>query len=123
MTVRPLYAGALQANEVGAFLKGGFEFAVIHPGYDAQGRRRTGWTQVVHEDVPIWEWKVQAPVKVALIQFDKAWEACGRPEVMAKALQQCKDARRACFQDGKAGESPAPSITRDGRGAGKTYVT
>ena len=49
----PIYGGALKANKIGSFVLGGETFHIIRPGYDSQGRRRTTWTQFVHEDIPI----------------------------------------------------------------------
>lgn len=120
---RPLYGGALKANQVGAFQRLGVNFQIIHPGYDTQGRRRTNWTQVVHDGVPIWEWKLSAPTDTVLAHFDSLWkESIGRNRRLLKsALKQVVNDRRSRFKDGITGVEPAPALVQDGRGPGKAY--
>lgn len=115
--------GEIKANVVGAFMRGGEGFYVIRPGYDAQGRRRQSWTQIAHDGVPIWEWKRIGDLSAILDHFDKLWaqHLGGDPKLLAKALTQTKALRRRTFRDGVSGETPAPSITRDGREPGIVY--
>lgn len=123
----PLYDGALQANRVGSFVKGRRTFDVIRPGYDAQGRQRLTWTQVVHQGVPVFEVKVRGPLNAALDRFDALWTRAfgGRDDapLVAQALAATMKERRTKFRDGKTGETPAPSISRDGRGTGPAYLS
>ncbi len=116
--------GSLKATVVGAFQRNGETLMVIRPGYDAQGRRRTTWTQVVYGDVPIWEWKRDAPLPHVLDQFDRLWkQTVGRDvDAARKGLAMTVSNRRTRFRDGVAGVEPAPALTRDGRPSGMTYV-
>ncbi len=120
-----LFDGAIQANKIGSFVKGGETFHVIRPGYCSQAKRRLKWTQIVHEDVPIFEAKVDVDFKHILAQFDSLWDrTIGEDrDLFQKALANCKRERRRKFKDGKTGETVAPSVTRDGRGAGRRYPT
>jgi len=121
----PIYDGAIQARKIGAFVMGGEAFQVIRPGYCAQGKRRTTWTQVVHEDVPVFEVKLDVDLRSALAQFETHWKrTIGSDKVLlGKALAACKAERRRKFRDGVSGETVAPSITRDGQGVGRRYPT
>lgn len=116
---RPIYGGAIQANVIGSFVRLGQSFLVIHPGYDAQGRKRTAWKQVVHEDVPIWEHKLEAALPTVLERFSERFvDGIGDDtELLIRALTRCKAARRAAFMDGKSGVEPAPTL-HDGRSPG-----
>lgn len=109
---RLLYNGEINANVVGGFMRLGQNFLVIHPGYDSQGRRRTNWTQVVYDGVPVWEWKLSAPLDVVLEKFDEDFKThIGKsPRVLAQSLRQCVAARRARFKDGVTGVEPAPGM-------------
>ena len=113
-------AGALKATVVGSFMRHRQILYVIRPGYDAQGRRRTGWTQIVHDGVPIWEHKLKAPVSKVLAHFDSLWkEAIGQNRKLAEeALKGVKQARMRVYRDGLSGVEPAPALTRDGRDEG-----
>jgi hypothetical protein len=115
--------GEINASVAGAFIHAKKSFYVIRPGYDAQGRRRENWTQIVFEDVPIWEWKLEAPMSDVIAKFKSLWKSeiglGGDSRVLAnKSLRMTLTARRASFRDGTSGESPAVSLTRDGRGQG-----
>lgn len=119
-----LYDGAIRANKLGTFVKGGETFHIIRPGYCCQGKRRLDWTQVVHEDIPVFEVKTRVEMSEALDRFDAMWakHIGTNTELLAKALKATKAEHRRKFRDGKSGESPAPSLTKDGRGVGKRYV-
>lgn len=121
--VHPIYGGAIRANKIGSFVKGGETFHIIRPGYCIQGKRRLTWTQIVHEDVPVFEVKVRADLSVVMDKFDAMWarHIGDDKALLAKALDATKSEHRRKFRDGRTGESPAPSLTRDGRGEGKRY--
>lgn len=117
--------GEINASTAGAFLHHQHSFHVIRPGYDAQGRRRQGWTQIVYKDVPIWEWKLEAPLTDVIGQFKKLWkESIGGDRTLAsKALRMTMKARREKHRDGVSGETPAKALTVDGRGQGSRYTS
>jgi hypothetical protein len=117
---RLLHGGALKANQVGAFQRLGVNFQIIHPGYDSQGRRRTHWTQIVYDGVPIWEWKLNAPMETVTALFDADWKRhIGKNKrLLMHALRQTVAARAARFKDGISGVEPAPALHRDGPGEG-----
>ncbi|AXQ69242.1 hypothetical protein HOU02_gp483 [Caulobacter phage CcrBL9] len=116
--------GGLKARVIGSFMRNGQTFNVIAPGYDSQGRRRQSWTQVCVDDVPVWEWKLKAPVADVLKQFDKLMsKSIGKNKKLLKAaIAQTQANRRSRFRDGVSGVEPAPALTRDGREAGPSYV-
>lgn len=120
----PLYDGALQANQVGRFARGGATFDIIRPGYDAQGRRRTTWTQFVFEGVPVFEVKRKVNLDVAMEIFDELWAEHIKDEhdLLLQALNSTRKDRLSKFRDGRTGESPAPALTVDGREEGKRYT-
>ncbi len=126
-TIR-LYAdhpeGGIKAHVVGSFQRHGHTLYVIRPGYDAQGRRRTAWTQVVHDGVPVWEHKLRADLGKVLAKFDDLWRtAIGKNQRLSTdALAQTRQARLRAFKDGQAGVEPAPALTRDGRGDGNLMI-
>lgn len=115
--------GALKAQVIGGFMAGGRHLLVIRPGYDAQGRRRSKWTQVVDGDIPIWEFKRQAPLAQVLEHFQGLWKKSfsRNAKLIEQAMEMTKAARRRRFRDGESGVAPAPALTRDGRGAGLDY--
>lgn len=119
----PLFGGAIRANKVGAFVMGGETFHVIRPGYDTQARRRTTWTQVVHEDVPIYAVKVRTDLAAVIAQFEAQWRRHIDDDavILSKALALCKGERRRKFKDGVTGESPAPAAKLDSSGQGVRY--
>ncbi|UTU07895.1 hypothetical protein CcrC1_gp209 [Caulobacter phage C1] len=123
-----LYAGhdrgSLKARVVGTFMRSGQTFNVIHPGYDAQGRRRSTWTQVCVDDVPVWEWKLTAPISTVLENFDRLMsKSIGKDKKLLKAaIRATQNNRRDRFKDGVSGVEPAPSLTLDGRTPSPTYV-
>lgn len=121
----PLHGGAIRANKLGTFVMGGETFHVIRPGYCTQGKRRATWTQIVHEDVPIFEVKLAVELPRVYEQFESQWaRTIGKDrDLLARALTACKNERRRKFKDGVSGEAPAPGVTADGRGPGKTYVS
>lgn len=121
--VLPLYGGAIRANKLGTFVKNGETFHVIRPGYCSQGKRRLSWTQVVHEDIPVFTIKVRAEMPAVLERFDSLWaKHIGEDKTLTKkALTATKNEHRRKFRDGKSGEAPAPSLNKDGRGEGKRY--
>ena len=117
--------GSIKAHVVGGFMRGSRHLLLISPGYDSQGRRRTGWTQVVYGDTPIWEFKRQANSNEVCRQFAKLWdEAFGQRNtpLIEKALQMVVAARNKAWKDGESGMAPAPAITKDGRSAGQIYT-
>lgn len=115
-----LYGGAIQAHKSGSFVKGGEAFQVISPGYCIQGRRRIDWTQIVHEDIPVFTVKMRCSVAKALKQFDMHWDkAIGKDrDLMQAALAACKKEHRRKFRAEDAGNAPAPTSARDGRRTG-----
>lgn len=124
----PLYAdhpdGAIRANRVGSFVHGGLTFDLISPGYDTQGNRRPNWYQIVHGDVPIFDHKYpNSTIDIVIDRFEALWEKTFGADlsILPRALEMTKQARRACFRDGRTAMSPAQSITRDGRGEGEVY--
>jgi hypothetical protein len=121
--VLPLYEGAIRAHEVGAFVMGGETFHIIRPGYCSQGRRRTTWTQIVHDDVPVFAVKVRTDLAAVIARFEAQWERHIRndPAILAKALALCKGERRRKFRDGVTGESPAPASKLDSATQGVRY--
>lgn len=120
-----LYAGALEANEVSRFVREGETFKVIRPGYDAQGEKKATWTQIVHEDVPIYEVKVKSTLDNVLDKFDILWDRHfdedDDPAFLAAALASVKRERRRKFRDGRSGVSPAPALSKDGRTPPRPY--
>jgi hypothetical protein len=120
----PLYGGVIQGHKVGSFLKGGEAFQVVSPGYCIQGKRRGTWTQVVHEDIPVFTVKMDVPLTKVMEQFDRRWDSViGKDrELMQRALAACKAEHRRKFRDGASGEEPAPTISRDGRATGPRYT-
>ncbi len=123
MTAVSLYGGAIEAHQIGVFIMCGETFRIIRPGYNAQGQRKNTWTQIVHEDIPVYETKIKADVARAMALFQGNWKKTigDDRELMRKALAACKASRRRQFGDGSAGVQPAQSLTRDGRGRGKRY--
>lgn len=113
-------SGSIKANVVGSFMRHGHTLYVIRPGFDAQGRSRKSWTQVVHDGVPIWEHKLKAPLNKVLAQFDSLWrQAIGQNRrLSAEALAATRAARERAYLDGVSGIEPAPALTRDGRDEG-----
>lgn len=113
--------GEIKANVVGAFMRSGRHLYVVRPGYDAQGRRRQNWTQIVMDGVPVWEWKRLAPVGDVLDHFDRLWKQHigSDTTLMRRALKMTKTFRTRIYRDGLAGEEPAPALTsKGGRGEG-----
>lgn len=119
----PIYGGEIKAHTLGSFVMGGEVFHVIRPGYCIQGKRRTAWTQIVHEDIPIYGVRNYTELSAAIAQFEGQWKKyIGDDKVLlGKALASCKKEHRRKFRDGESGEAPAPTVTRDGRGQGKRY--
>lgn len=117
MSDLPLYGGAIIAHRVSGFVRAGYSFDVVRPGFDAQGRKRETWTQIVHEGVPVYEVKLKTPLKNVLDRFEQAWDkTIGDDEdLLARALASVKRERNAKFMDGESGEAPAPALSRDGR--------
>lgn len=120
----PIHGGAIRANRIGSFVMGGETFHVIRPGYCTQGKRRENWTQVVHEDIPIFEAKLKVELTHVFDQFESKWKRTigDDRDLLLRALAACKKERRRKFKDGVSGEAPAQSITRDGRGEGRRYT-
>lgn len=121
LTLYPAHpAGEIKAHVVGSFMRHGVTLYVVRPGYDAQGRSRASWTQVVHDGVPIWEHKLRAPLNKVLAQFDSLWKtAIGQNRrLSAEALVATRAARLRTFKDGMSGVEPAAAVSRDGRGDG-----
>jgi len=123
--ILPIYDGAIRANKIGTFVKGGETFHVIRPGFCSQGKRRIAWTQIIHGDIPVFEVKIHAELQEVLEKFDTLWaKHIGRDkELMMKALEATKAEHRRKFRDGRTGQSIAPSVSRDGRDEGKRYTT
>lgn len=121
----PLYGEAIRANKLGAFVMGGEPFQVIRPGYDIQGRRRTTWTQIIHEDIPIFTARKDAPLREVIAQFESLWSrAIGEDrDLLLRALAACKKEHRRKFRDGESGEAPAPTISRDGKRETQAYIS
>lgn len=121
----PIYGGALKANKIGSFVLGGETFHIIRPGYDSQGRRRTTWTQFVHEDIPIYQIKMDVDLDVAIERFEAAFKvAIGEDRaLLLEALKGSKASHRARFMDGETGQEPAPTATQDGVKVGRRYPT
>lgn len=124
-SVLPLWGGAIKANKVTAFVRCGQTFHVISPGYDIQGRRRTAWTQIVHDDIPIYTVKKASTARQASDRFDAMFDRHigADASLLAKALELCKAESRRKFRDGVSGEAPAPAVTQDARGPGIEYAT
>lgn len=118
-----LYGGALKANKIGAFVLGGETFHIIRPGYDSQGRRQPRWTQFVHEDVPVYQVKMDVDLDAALERFETAFKAVFGDDraLLARALDGAKASHRERFMDGRTGVEPAPTATRDGVNEGRRY--
>lgn len=116
----PIFDAALKANRIGGFTKGDEKFDIIRPGYDSQGRRRTTWTQITHDGIPVYTVKMDVDLNAVLKKFNDLWEKsiAPAPEVLKKALKNAKAEARSKFRDGKSGEAPAPALTVDGRGPG-----
>lgn len=120
----PIYDGAIIANRVGAFVKCGEGFQVIRPGFDSQGAKKSTWTQVIHDSIPIYTHKVSGELSVAMVEFDRQWaiHIGNNLELMKLALDACKKEHRRKFKDGLAGVEPAPTMTQDGRATGSTRL-
>ncbi len=117
----PIYGGQIKAHWVGAMVRGDQPFEVIRPGYDAQGKRRLTWTQFVHDDIPIYEVKVNIGLREACQKFTDEFRRFGldqNPALLARALEQTKSGRRRRFKDGVSGEAPAPTTSQDGKREG-----
>lgn len=101
----------------------GFSFNIITPGFDAQGRKRAGWFQFIHEGTPIFEDKMANTIAVAVARFNENWaKTIGTDANLAKlALTAVKKARESRFMDGKTGNAPALSLTQDGSREGVVY--
>lgn len=113
----PLYDGAIEAHLVGSFIKDGFCFDVIRPGFDAQGRKRQLWTQIVYQGVPIFEVKVQAKLPQVIETFETRWAEVFEgyePQEIEPALQGTVRERTTRFKDGVSGETTGPGVTIDG---------
>lgn len=106
-----LYDGALKANRVSSVVRLDQTFDIIRPGFDAQGRRRTSWTQIVHEGVPVFEVKVLTDLDNVLDKFERQFDRdIGQDaDLLTQALAQVKRERRAKFRDGVSGVEPAPA--------------
>lgn len=113
-------AGEIKAHVVGSFMRHGATLYVVRPGYDAQGRSRASWTQIVHNSVPIWEHKLRAPLTKVLSQFDALWrQTIGNNKKLSReALDATRAARMRTYKDGMSGVEPAAALSRDGRGDG-----
>lgn len=120
----PLHQGAIRANRIGSFVMGGESFHIIRPGYCTQGKRRLKWTQFVHDDVPIFEVKLQVDLDRAIAQFESQWKRTvgDDRELLARALENCKRERRRKFRDGVSGVAPAPSASTHDRSEGRRYT-
>lgn len=120
----PLYGGALKANVLGSFVRGGETFHVIRPGYCIQGKRRTNWTQIVHEDIPVFESKMGMDLQGVTAKFRELWtnNIGDDPELLKRALAATKQERRRKFRDGRSGEAIAPATTRSKRDKGVKYT-
>lgn len=125
MTTLPIYDGAIKAHKVSAFVKCGIGFDIIRPGYDSQGRRHASWTQIVHEGVPIYTARMMLPLEKFIARFEEKWaEHIGDDLVlMRRALEATKNDHMNRFKDGVTGETPAPSLSRDGQGEGINYLS
>lgn len=119
-----LYAGAIKANKVGAFVMGGETFHIIRPGYDSQGRRQPRWTQFVHEDIPIYQVKMDVDLDTAMDRFEAAFKTTIGDDrsLLAKALAGAKASHRARFMDSETGLEPAPTTSQDGPGQGRRSI-
>lgn len=121
--VHLLYNGQIKANKIGSFVLAGETFHIIRPGYDVQGKRRTTWTQVVHDDVPVFQIKVTTSLEQVIATFEDLFrrKVGDDPTVLARALDASKAEHRKKFMDGKTGEAPAPTKTLDGKHEGRRY--
>lgn len=119
----PVYDGALKGNFVGGFIKDGYDIQVIRPGLDSQGKRRPAWTQFLIDTIPIFETKLQQPIRDAVATFEAKWDqSLGSldPEQLAAAVKSALGERRRKFDPDK---EPAPGITVDGATTKQGYVT
>lgn len=118
-----LYDGAIKANKIGAFMMGGETFHIVRPGYDSQGRRQPRWTQFVHEDIPVYQVKLEVDLDTAMDRFEAHFKATiGEDrDLLARALAGSKSSHRARFKDGKTGVEMAPTATQDGINEGLRY--
>lgn len=80
---------------------------------------------MVHGDIPIYEVKTSASLDEVMRRFDAAWATTigDNPALAAKALENCKNARRSRFRDGETAEIVAPSVTQHGLGEGTAYIS
>lgn len=115
--------GSIRANRIGGFVRAGRGFDVIRPGYDAQGRRRTSWTQIVHRGVPVFEVKVLAPLDKVLERFDTLWDkTLGADDALTeRALAAVTRHRLSRFRDGYSGVAQTREVSQDGRGPARAY--
>ena len=113
----------MKANKIGSFVMGGETFHVVRPGFDIQGRKRTAWTQVVHEDIPVYESRLDVPLDQVLKRFEEQFDALigDDRKLLAQALKQTKAEHRKKFKDGVSGVEPAPTSSQDGRATGREY--
>lgn len=117
-----LYGGKVKGKCIGAFIRDDFEFQIVKPGIDIQGRNRTRWTQIVWSGVPVWEMKLDVPLTAALEKFNILWEQYfkDKPDFALKVLESEKADRERHFQDGVKGEVVAPAPL-DGANEGTRY--
>lgn len=118
-----LYEGQIKANKVGAFVMGGETFHIVRPGFDIQGRKRTAWTQVCHDDIPIFTVRMDVALDQVMGKFETEFDSVikGDVDLLTRALDQCKREHRRKFKDGVSGIEPAATLTGDGRGTGRRY--
>jgi hypothetical protein len=121
--ILPIYDGAIKANRIGAFVLGGETFYVTRPGYCSQGKRRSEWTQIVHEGIPIYEVKLSVDMAQVISNFETSWKRWIGDDraLLGKALTACKKERRKKFRDEKTGVEPAPTFSRDSTAQGLRY--
>lgn len=118
----PLFAGKVKAKRIGSFVREGFDFDVVRPGVDIQGRNRKTWTQIVWGGYPVWEFKKDASLVPVIERFALLWDACfkDKPDLARKVMQAEIDDRVRHFQDGVKGELIAPA-SMDGPEDGTRY--
>lgn len=104
-------------------MRHGVFYYAVRPGFDAQGRKRIQWTQIVADGVPIWEHKRRAEVNEVVDLFDSQWKKAfgSNQRFSTEAVAKTREARMRVFRDGRSGVEPAQSLTRDGRGDGHQY--
>lgn len=106
-----LYNGKTSARKISSIVRDGFDFDIVNPGVDIQGRNRITWTQFVWKGTPIWETKMECDLSTAVEIFNTEWSDvfAGKIDLARRMLELESTHRNERFQDGTSGNEVAAS--------------